>query len=270
MQDSPVAGRPVPSTSPATTSFPPAAGTTTDPGDHGDGRRLRWTQHRADRRAGFVAAGADAIDRFGPLASAEQIAEVAGVSRTVLYRYFRDREDLRQAIADHVADRVVQSVLPNLALTAESTPRQVIEAVISVIIGWLDEHPNLYYFLRNRRDGTSLESVESTLADRVAALLKVFLMFFGIDDDKAEPGAYGIVGLVESTGSWWLGKRSMSRAKVTELLCGGVWSVLDGTARANRIHIGYDEPLPSAALAAEVLAPVPAPAPAPDRGAAAQ
>ena len=243
MQDPSLAGHPGPA------APPPGPGAA----EQADGRRLRWTQHRADRRAAFVAAGAAAIDRFGPQASAEQMAEVAGVSRTVLYRYFRDREDLRQAIADHVADLVVQSVLPNLLLTPESTPRQVIEAVISVIIGWLDEHPNLYYFLRSRRDGTSLQSVESTLADRVAALLKVFLMFFGIDDDKAEPGAYGIVGLVEATGSWWLGKRSMPRAKLTELLCGGVWNLLEGTARANRVHIGYDEPLPAAALAAAGL-----------------
>src|SRR5690348_16293699 len=172
-----------------------------------DGRRLRWTEHRSQRRAGFVASGALAIDRFGPEASAEQIAELAGVSRTVLYRYFRDREDLRQAIGDQLVATVIDSVLPSLQITPTSTPRQIIESVITVIIGWLDEHPNLYYFLRNRRTGASLESVENTLADQVAALLKVFLMFFGIDDDKAEPGAYGLVGLVESTGAWWLTKR---------------------------------------------------------------
>jgi AcrR family transcriptional regulator len=207
----------------------------------GDGRRQRWAQHRSQRRTAFVTAGAEAIDRFGSDASAEQIAEVAGVSRTVLYRYFRDREDLRQAIADHVAASVVDSVLPNLRLTPDSTPHDVIESVIGVIVGWLDEHPNLYHFLRSRR---SLEAVESTLADRVARLLRVFLMFLGIDDETAEPGAYGIVGLVESTGSWWLSRRTMSRAKLTELLCRGVWNLLEGTARANGVTVGYDDPLP--------------------------
>src|SRR6185312_14842411 len=93
-----------------------------------DGRSLRWTEHRTQRRAAFVAAGADAIDRYGPGASAEQIAEVAGVSRTVLYRYFRDREDLRQAIADHVVRAVLDSVLPKLRLSAQSTPRDIITA----------------------------------------------------------------------------------------------------------------------------------------------
>lgn len=215
-----------------------------------DGRRLRWTEHRAQRRTAFVTAGARAIDEFGADASAEQIADVAGVSRTVLYRYFRDREDLRQAIADHVVSTVIGSVLPSLRLSPSSTPHQVIESVVSTIIGWLDEHPNLYHFLRNRRSGPSLEAVENTLADQVAALLKLFLMFFGIDGDKAEPGAYGLVGFVESTGAWWLTRRTMSREKVTELLCEGVWHLIDGTARANNVTVGYDEPLPFEAFAA--------------------
>ncbi|PZS18511.1 MAG: hypothetical protein DLM57_06125 [Pseudonocardiales bacterium] len=213
-----------------------------------DGRRLRWTEHRARRRAAFVDAGASAVDIHGPEASAEQIAEAAGVSRTVLYRYFRDREDLRQAIADQAVATVVASVLPKLQLTADSTPRQVITSVVEVIMGWLDGHPNLYYFLRDRRSGSSLEAVENTLADQVAALLKMFLMYFGIDAEKAEPGAYGIVGFVESSGSWWLARRTMSREKLTDIVCDGVWYLIEGTTRANNVIIGYDDPLPLEAL----------------------
>ena len=90
--------------------------------------------------------------------------------------------------------------------------------------------------------------MENTLADQVAALLKMFLMFFGIDAEKAEPGAYGLVGLVESTGSWWLTRRTISRAKLTEILCDGVWNLIEGTARANGVRVGYDEPLPIEAV----------------------
>jgi AcrR family transcriptional regulator len=213
-------------------------------GDAADGRRLRWAEHRTQRRAAFVAAGAEAVDRFGPAASAEQIAEVAGVSRTVLYRYFRDREDLRQAIADHVVKAVLGSVQPKLQLTAQSTPREVITAAVGEIARWLDEHPNLYQFLRSRRTGASLDSVEGTLADNVAALLKMVLMLLGADSEVAEPGAYGVVGFVESAGAWWLEHRTLSRERFVELVSTGVWHVLEGTARDYGIVLDYDQPLP--------------------------
>lgn len=209
-----------------------------------DGRRARWDKHRAERRVAFVAAGITAIDRFGPEVSAEQIAEVAGVSRTVLYRYFRDREDLRDALADQVVTAVVSSVTPHIALTETSTPRQVITSAVGVIIGWFDEHPNLYYFLRARRNGPGIESIENTLASRVAELLQLLLVVFGVNGEQAEPAGYGIVGLVESIGSWWLAKRTMSRERITAIICIGIWNLLEGAARANGIEVAYDEPLP--------------------------
>jgi AcrR family transcriptional regulator len=219
--------------------------------DPQDGRRLRWTEHRAHRRDAFVAAGAEAIDLYGPDASAEQIASVARVSRTVLYRYFRDREDLRQAIAGHVVRAVIDSVLPKLEISPDATPHEIIRAAIAVIVGWLDEHPNLYQFLRSRRTGASLDSVEETLADNVAALLKTMMMIFGIDSEQAEPGAYGIVGFVESVGSWWLEHRTMSRERLTDLITTGVWHLLDGTARDFGIELGFDDPLPLGTLTAQ-------------------
>ena len=239
-------GRPTPTPTPT----PPIGDS-----EAGDGRRLRWTEHRTQRRAGFVAAGATAIDRYGPQASAEQIAEVAGVSRTVLYRYFRDREDLRQAIADHIVKAVLESVQPKLQLTPEATPRAIITAAVAEIAGWLDEHPNLYHFLRSRRTGASLDSVEGTLADNVAALLKMVMIVLGIDNEVAEPGAYGLVGFVESAGAWWLEHRTMSRERFVELISTGVWHVLEGTARDYGIALAYDEPLPIGALSGRERTP---------------
>jgi AcrR family transcriptional regulator len=235
-------------TAAATVDAPP-----TPPVEEGaaDGRRLRWTEHRAQRRDGFVAAGVEAVDRHGPNASAEQIAEAAGVSRTVLYRYFRDREDLRQAIADRIVTAVVESMQPKLQLHPDATPRDIITAAVGEIVGWLDEHPNLYHFLRTRRTGASLDSVEVTLADKVAALLKMVMVLIGVGSEVAEPGAYGLVGFVESAGGWWLDHRSLSRERFTELVSTGVWHLLEGTARDYGVRIGYDDPLPLGALTAQ-------------------
>lgn len=220
----------------------------------GDGRRTRWADHRAQRRAAFVAAGMRAVDQHGTSASAEQIAAAAEVSRTVLYRYFKDRDDLRQAIGGEIVNRVIASVMPHLMLDAESTPREVITSAIGTIIGWFDEHPNFYLFLRDQQSAQSLGAVEATLADRVAYLLQGLMLFFGLDGAEAEPGAYGLVGFVESSCAWWLSRRdnpgTMSRERFTRSVCEAIWRMLEGYARGNGIVIEYDQPLPFAALAA--------------------
>jgi hypothetical protein len=135
-------------------------------------------------------------------------------------------------------------VLPKIAIRPDATPHEIIHTAIAVIVGWLDEHPNLYHFLRSRRTGASLDSVEGTLADNIAALLKTMMMLFGIESEQAEPGAYGIVGFVESVGGWWLAHRTMSRERLTELVTVGVWHLLEGTARDFGIELGFDDPLP--------------------------
>ncbi len=212
--------------------------------ERGDGRRLRWAKHRIERRAAFVQAGVEAVDTIGLDASAEEIAERAGVSRTVLYRYFSGRDDLDQAIAESIIAAVIESVVPVLTLDTDTTPRTVIEGTVGVIFDWFEQHPNLYFFLRAQRSGPSLDSIESTLAAHIAVILKFMLAVFGVEPDEADPGAHGIVGLVEAMGAWWLGTRSMSRDQMAALASESVWYLLSGTAQRHDIAIGYDEPLP--------------------------
>ena len=70
------------------------------------------------------------------------------------------------------------------------------------------------------------------------------MLFFGIDAAEAEPGAYGIVGFVEAAGAWWLTHRSIPRTAFTEIVCTGVWHLLEGTARDHGVQVDYDGPLP--------------------------
>ena len=223
-----------------------------DPGSRRapDGRRHRWNEHRAQRRAALVAAGIAAIDQHGLDASADQIAEAAGVSRTVLYRYFRDKDDLQQAISQQMVKIVVASLIP--PLRAGSTANEIIRGTITVVVDWLDQHPNLYEFLRSRgRGGSALEAVEVTMADQVAGVLTAFIIRFGLDADVAEPSAHGIVGFVESSSTWWLERRPTSRESFIDFVCGAVWSVIDGALRERGFTLDPDDPLPIDALDAE-------------------
>jgi hypothetical protein len=65
----------------------------------------------------------------------------------------------------------------------------------------------------------------------------------GLDSGGAEPWAYGITGLVQSTGEWWLQRRSMSRAHVVDLVTTLIWAAIAGVLRDAGIAVDPAQPL---------------------------
>ncbi|HKI41226.1 MAG TPA: helix-turn-helix domain-containing protein, partial [Mycobacterium sp.] len=63
-----------------------------------DGRKRRWHQHKVERRNELVDGTIIAIRRYGRFLSMDEIAAAIGVSKTVLYRYFVDKNDLTTAV----------------------------------------------------------------------------------------------------------------------------------------------------------------------------
>jgi len=49
---------------------------------------------------------------------------------------------------------------------------------------------------------------------------------------------------VQSTGEWWLQRRSMSRAHVVDLVTQLIWAALSGMLREAGITVDPDKPLP--------------------------
>ena len=72
-----------------------------------------------------------------------------------------------------------------------------------------------------------------------------YLRSFGLDSGAAEPWAFGITGLVQSTGEWWLDRRSMSRAQVTDYVSQLIWWALTGVLREAGIAADPDAPVPA-------------------------
>src|SRR5580698_11180333 len=63
-----------------------------------DGRKRRWHQHKVERRNELIDGTIEAIRRRGQYVSMDEIAGEIGVSKTVLYRYFVDKNDLTTAV----------------------------------------------------------------------------------------------------------------------------------------------------------------------------
>jgi AcrR family transcriptional regulator len=223
-------------------------GTVKDGAGAGDARKDRWTTHRAQRRREFVDAALRVLGTQGPDLLMDAVAAEAGVTKPVLYRYFSDKAELVEALAERGSEILAERLLPaiNAGTPALASVRDGVAAYFAVI----DEYPNLYWLLARhvtieggRLSGPVQRNKES-IASALTAVFSDYLWAFGLDSGGAEPWAYGVTGLVQSTGEWWLQRRSMSRAHVVDLVTRLIWAALSGMLSEAGIAVDPDQPLP--------------------------
>jgi AcrR family transcriptional regulator len=187
-------------------------------------------ERRAARREELLDAAMAAIRRDGPAVSMEAIAAEAGVTKPILYKHFGDRDGLAGAIAGRVAAELVATV--GASLGADVPPRQLLHSTVDAYLTYIERDPHVYRFLVSRlgaTDGVGAgDDLMSEIGRRVAVVLGEQLRQVGFDSGAAEPWAFGIVGMVHLAGDWWLGTRTMPRARLTEYLCDLLWRGLGG------------------------------------------
>lgn len=157
----------------------------------------------------------------------DQMAAQAGVTKPILYRHFSDRAGLVAAIADFAFSQV--STALEAALHADATPRQLVESTIDTYLVFIESDPDVYRFLVQRgvsEAGVSINDYIWRTSRQVAMVLGEALRAAGLDSGPAEAWAFGIVGMVHSSGDWWLERGAMPRARLTEyltsLVCDGL------------------------------------------------
>src|ERR671912_960266 len=111
-----------------------------------DGRRPGWPEPRRARREDLVGAAVEAVRRTGPEFAVDDVARSAGVSKTVIYRYFSDKDELIDAVLERIAHTIL---LPRLLgeLTADHPDeRTALRAVVAAFVALIEEDPELYRF----------------------------------------------------------------------------------------------------------------------------
>jgi AcrR family transcriptional regulator len=222
-----------------------------------DGRRSRWSAHREQRRAKFIEAALRVLAESGPDLPMDAVASEAGVSKPVLYRYFSDKAALVEALGDAGSEMLFARLLP--AMQSDRPPLERVREAVGAYFAVIDEHPNLYWLLARWPAAESAAEPGSAAAPRdnpvqrdkdliatsLTAILGDYLRSFGLDSGGAEPWAYGITGLVQSTGEWWLSRRSMSRRHVVDYVTRLIWAALSGVLHDAGVVLDPVRPLPS-------------------------
>lgn len=215
-----------------------------------DARKDRWSAHRDQRRRLFVDAALHVLDQDGPELLMEQVAAQAGVSKPVLYRYFGDKAELIDSLAERGSEYLRARLLP--AINDDGPVLARISGAVGAYFAVIDEHPNLYWLIARREPagpasgGAGVHPDKESIANALTAVFGDYLRLFGLDSGAAEPWAHGVTGLVQSAGEWWLQRRSMSRAHVVEYVTRLIWAAVSGILGEAGLEIDPDQPLPAA------------------------
>jgi AcrR family transcriptional regulator len=209
-------------------------GTTAVPTPAPDGRRARWTEHRRARRAELVDFAVEAVRRSGPDFSVDDVARAARVSKTVIYRYFTDKDELIDAALDRISSAVLLPRLLGELAVERRDDRAQLHAVIAEFVALIEEEPALYRFAYAHagRSGRPdlVAATEREIAQALGWLMSQRLVAAGRPGEPAMTWAYGVVGMVQLAAHWWSATRSVPAAELvdqlTALAHGGLGALL--------------------------------------------
>ncbi len=217
--------------------------------EHRDGRDTRWQEHRVERRAALVDSALRAIRTHGAAVTIDEIAVASGTSKTVLYRYFGDRNGLYLAVADRVASNILAEVRPRFASLRESGQvADLVRGLADAYIGLVDRDPDIYLFVMNRPPSLPAGAGDPAtgIADRIAVELAEAIRGEqrrrGTSGGAVETLAFGIVGFIRTATGHWLESgagATLARDALIELITStftrSVADAVDGTASTHLV-----------------------------------
>jgi AcrR family transcriptional regulator len=221
-----------------------------------DGRKRRWHQHKVDRRNELVDGTLDAIRQRGSNVSMDEIAAEIGVSKTVLYRYFVDKNDLTTAVMMRFAQT---TLIPNMAaaLTANLDGYDLTREIIRVYVDTVAAEPEIYPFVMANSSASKSKAVaesEQIIARMLGVMLRRRMSSVGMDTSGANPWAFMIVGGVQLATHSWMSNPRMTADDLIDYLTMLSWNALRGIVEVGgSLEVFNSAPHPSPTLPRHLL-----------------
>ena len=218
-----------------------------------DGRNARWDEHREQRRRLIVDAARAVVEDAPPGAELRlaDVADRAGLVRTVVQRHFGGRTALLRAVQADVAEQAFGLAMVEIGET--TTLRDLATEIVTIVLAWVDEHPSLHALIEGELgDGrpSELNRAIATYAGWLEALFAGISEARGVVLDEArraevELMVVGIIGQVRAVVTQWVGAepRRLSRERVVETLSTALVLQLADRATAYGVPLDPDVPL---------------------------
>jgi AcrR family transcriptional regulator len=204
------------------------------------GQRLRMTS--AERREQLIEIARTLFAERGFEGTAiEEVAARAEVSKPIVYEHFGGKEGLYAV----VVDREVRQLLAMMrsSLTA-GHPRELLEQAAFALLDYIEESSDGFRILvRDSPIGSetgSFVSIIGDIASRVEYILEAEFKVRGFDAQYAPMYAQMLVGMVGTTGQWWLDARKPAKPDVAAHLVNLAWNGLSGLEKDPQLKTPHD------------------------------
>jgi AcrR family transcriptional regulator len=167
---------------------------------------------RAEREHLMLCAAGDAFSTHGfHRSSMDEIAQRAGVTKPMLYRYFGSKEDLYAAYLRMTGRELIDRV--RAPETQNQSPQARLRAGLRAFLSYVAEHRAGWTVLH----GESTAPADAHIAREIATLrARIIAMLTALFGDEAL--AHAFAGAAESLATWWLNHPGMSIDEVTDIL----------------------------------------------------
>lgn len=181
---------------------------------------------RAQRRAQLIRVATDVFAQSGyHMASMDEVASAAGVSKPVLYQHFASKKDLYIAVVDTAACMLDEVLRPALDLPDH---RQRTEVAVAELLRFVSEHPAEYLTLHFR------DNYEDEVRDRVTQsrnlfaerIAHVFSDAVGLPSTWAGSLGAVVVGMVDSAGLYLQENPQLDLEEYTAFVTTVLWNGL--------------------------------------------
>lgn len=179
----------------------------------------------------------------------QDIADRAGLKRSVIYRHFADRKDLDAKTREYLVESNIGTVMPTLD-PADSVRETVFRAVHTYVT-LVAAHPRLHRWVEQgpgSHDPSGVVVVAGTkeaVAQRISALFTPAAALFGQADPAIDLAAFAVVSMVDGTVTRWVQTQpdAWDATEISRALTDSLLMVLEGQARLRDIEVDVDVPI---------------------------
>jgi AcrR family transcriptional regulator len=169
--------------------------------------------------------------------SIEELATRAEVSKPIVYEHFGGKEGLYAVVVDREVRQLLASM--RTSLTA-GHPRELLEQAAFALLDYIEQSSDGFRILvRDSPLGSetgSFVSIIGDIATRVEYILEEEFRNRGLDPQYAPMYAQMLVGMVGTTGQWWLDARKAAKSDVAAHLVNLAWNGLSGLEKSPELR----------------------------------